>query len=155
MLSVLLLQNDWQKKTIILNAGFVVLLCLVKIEECGKVCDMQLLRYSGAKLVMILWMWRHNLNWIRWGIGSQWSSRRRGVVGVVRPTLKTSCKNHVPYIDNKFKTNLSGRWVSRGNYGVYLAVMGSAWGLRDLRGSYGLYVPLFYATLTGRLYAKV
>ena len=51
---------------------------------------MQLLRYSGAELVMILWMWRHNLNLIRWGIGSQWSSRRRGVVGVARPTLKTS-----------------------------------------------------------------
>ena len=33
--------------------------------------DMQFLRYSGAELVMILWMWRHNLNWICWGIGSQ------------------------------------------------------------------------------------
>ena len=53
--------------------------------------------------------------------------------------ISPSCKSHVLIC-----MKLSGTWLSRGSYRVYLAVMGSTWqlqGLRPvkivLRGSYG------------------
>ena len=69
----------------------------------------------------------------RWSIGSRLGLNN--YYATVTPARKSpSCKSEI-------FAKLSGTWLSRGSYGVFMAVMGSSWLLRGLR-------PFFFVAVT-------